>query len=260
MIKTIIKKEARRINHWKNVIIDPRPKLSVLLYHRVMPEVKKNKLNTVVSIAAFEKQIDQLSCKYRIVSLAEAISGVGSDKTRVALTFDDGYWDNYEIAFPILKKKGIPATFFITTDYIDEKARFSDNRVINKKTGQPYEFIKDRFMTWSEAKRMGDAGMEIGAHGVTHDSLTAMSIDAARREIFDSKSIIEKNIGKPCNHFSFPFGSRRDYNDCLVDIVREAGFKRCMLNIHGYNYDDDKEFCLKRIIMDEFTDTAHILG
>ena len=259
-IKSFVKKNINRINHWKNTVTDLKPKLLALLYHRVLPEYKKNKLNVVVSRAAFEKQLDQLSQRYRILSMKDAASRSGGDKIRIVLTFDDGYWDNYEIVFPILKKKGIPATFFLVTDYIDGKAQFSDRRLMDKKTGQPGEFIKDRFITWGQAREMREVGMEIGSHGLSHRSLSQMTLDDAKREILDSKRIIEEKTGVACRQFSFPFGSRSDYNDELINCVKEAGYDSCLLNIHGYNHADSGDFCFKRIVMSEDTDIGYLLG
>jgi len=259
-IKNFVKKNMARINHWKNAATDPGPKLAVLLYHRVLPGHKNNRLNTVVSEAAFEKQLDRLSRKYRIVSLKDAVSGSGADKLSVALTFDDGYWDNYEIVFPILKKKGLSAVFFLPIDHIDGKAKFDDSRLFDKRSGRLHDLIDDRFMTWDQARAMSDAGMEIGSHGVSHRSLSRMPAGEARREIADSKRIIEQNTKKPCDHFSFPFGARTDYNNELIKCVKDAGFRSCVLNVHGYNHFDEENFCFKRMIMDEFTDIDFILG
>lgn len=95
--------------------------LSVFLYHRVLPEVKFNPLQTIVTVKAFEKQLDWIVSRHEILSMAEALRRINEKipfKNHAVLTFDDGYWDNYEIAFPILKKKGIPALFSIVINYV----------------------------------------------------------------------------------------------------------------------------------------------
>lgn len=113
----------RRAAHCAHSLTDFMPKLLVLVYHRILPEVTFNPLNTIVSVRTFMQQLDTLASKYPIVSLKDAIaqcrsSGKKAD-VQVVLTFDDGYWDSYEVAFPILQKKGLPAAFFIVTNYID---------------------------------------------------------------------------------------------------------------------------------------------
>lgn len=258
--RNVYKSILRPVMHWKNSLTVPGPKLLILLYHRILPRSEYNRLNTVVSRLSFEKHLDEIAREYRIASLNEVSLGGVEDEIRVVLTFDDGYWDNFDIVFPILKRKGIPAAFFLATDYIDGKARFSDRRLIDKKTGQPYKFIKDRFISWDQVRKMSEAGMEIGSHGITHNSLARMAFGEAKREICRSKKIIEERTGRPCSHFSFPFGSRSDHNDELVRCVKEAGFKTCMLNVHGYNYPDRDNFCFKRIIMEETTNPDFLLG
>ena len=252
------------IAHYKNTLIDNRPKLLILTHHRVLPEIARDPLKTVVKLETFIRQIDRLALKYPVISLKEAVGqcriAQAKHQVQIALTFDDGYWDNYEIVFPILKKKGLPATFFLATDYIDGKALFSDRRVLDKNTGRPREFIEDRFITWDQARKMSEAGMEIGSHGVSHNSLAGMPADEARKEIFDSKITIEEKTGKAYIHFSFPFGSKADYNDELIRYVRGAGYKTCILNTHGYNHPGEDNFCFKRIIIGENTNINTLLG
>ena len=95
--------------------------LFIFLYHRVLPEVRFNPLNTMMTIKEFEKQVDALASHYSIISMAEALQKIKEQslfKNHAVLTFDDGYCDNYEIVFPILKKKGIRALFSVVTNYI----------------------------------------------------------------------------------------------------------------------------------------------
>jgi len=113
----------RRVAHCAHSLTDFMPKLLVLVYHRILPEVTFNPLNTIVSVRTFIQQLDLLANKYPIVSLKDAIaqcrSGGETADVQIVLTFDDGYWDSYEVAFPILRKKGLPAAFFVVTNYID---------------------------------------------------------------------------------------------------------------------------------------------
>lgn len=254
----------RTVGHWKNSLMDTYPKLLVLTYHRILPKVGFDPLGTVVSLKVFERQIDRLASRFPVVSLSEAVSrqesGSAIPREQIVLTFDDGYWDNYEIVFPLLKKLGLPAVFFLATDYVEGKAVFADPRVINRKTGRPHDYINDRFINWEEARHMSDAGMEIGSHGVTHRSLGRMPVDRAREEIVKSKEIIERSLNTQCRHFAFPFGSRQDYDQPLVDFVEKTGYRSCLLNVHGYNHPKTDKFCLRRIIMEESTNVAHILG
>lgn len=122
------------------------------------------------------------------------------------------------------------------------------------------DFKYDGCMDWSHIEEMSGAGMEIGAHGITHRSLARMSFDEAAEEIKRSKSDIESRTKKKCVHFAFPFGSRNDYDQRLIDEVRNAGFQTCLFNIHGYNHMERDGFCFKRIIMEESTNIDYLLG
>jgi len=103
-------------------------RLSILIYHRVLP--CQDPLFPEESHAqSFDQQMEQLAACFRIMSLGEAIGGLrnGTLPPRAAcVTFDDGYADNAEIALPILKKHGIPATFFVATGFLDGGRMFND--------------------------------------------------------------------------------------------------------------------------------------
>ncbi len=280
-----------------------RGRTVILLYHRVLPEIKSDPFRGIITVRNFIKQVDFLATRYTIISLSDAISGRKNDKPQLVLTFDDGYRDNYEMAFPILKRKGLPAAFFPVTDHIGndrvlwdceivkilynhkkirkikingevvsrnnmQSRRFFILRVINKlrllnkearekalvllkeDTGcrVDYDFSNDKCMDWEQLKKMSSGGMEVGSHGLTHTSLANMPFEDAVREIIKSKEAIENNLGTACLHFAFPFGSRQDYNQNLIDCVKKAGFKSCLLNIHGYNSIRKDSFCFKRVI------------
>ena len=107
----------------------------------------------------------------------------------------------------------------------------------------------DRCMTWGEVREMSQAGMEIGSHGLSHRALTRIPYLEAQEAIRGSKEIIESRIGAKCRHFSFPFGGKQDYNQALINYVKETGYKTCLLNIHGYNRVKECGFCFKRMIM-----------
>src|SRR5262245_33512503 len=103
-----------------------RPALTVLGYHRVLKEpmetVTHSPLGMVVSAATFERQLAYTARRYRMVSLqdiADACDGTRPLPARACfVTFDDGWVDNYTVAYPILRRMGIPSAVFVTTDYV----------------------------------------------------------------------------------------------------------------------------------------------
>ncbi len=250
----------RAVNHWRNRATDFRPKLLVLVYHRVLADTGSNPFEMVVSSDTFVRQIDYLASHYPIISLDDAIAqcdrAQARAKEQVVLTFDDGFRDNYETVFPVLSRKGIPAAFFVSTDLVGSQTphRFWTDAV-KKDT-----YRDDLCMTWEQVKALSAGGMVIGSHGMSHRSLARIPFEEASVEITGSKAVIEKETLKPCKYFAFPFGSRKDYGSALIDCAKNAGYEGIFLNVHGYNRFTPHMAALKRIIMEEHVNPGHLLG
>jgi peptidoglycan/xylan/chitin deacetylase (PgdA/CDA1 family) len=80
----------------------------------------------------------------------------------------------------------------------------------------------DRTLSWQEIAQMDRAGVRFGSHTRSHEILTALPADMARREVEGSDVAIEQMLGKPCDAFSYPNGS---WSAESRSIVAEAGFK-----------------------------------
>jgi len=124
MIRLPVRKIKRRsVAFIKNKFFG---KALVLIYHRVM-DLENDPQQLAVNIENFEKQLTFLKNNYNVLPLAEVVGdlkqGVVVNKS-VAITFDDGYFDNRLFALPVLEKLNIPATFFISADYIDKADEF----------------------------------------------------------------------------------------------------------------------------------------
>lgn len=92
----------------------------ILYYHRVNDE--NDGFFNAISTRAFEQQMEYLARYHKVVNIAEIVRHLdegNSTETLVGITFDDGYRDNYENAFPILQRYGLPATIFLTTGSMD---------------------------------------------------------------------------------------------------------------------------------------------
>lgn len=131
-------------------------------------------------------------------------------KRFVCLTFDDGYQDNYDIAYPLLKRLGVPFTVYVTTGFIDNRLP----------------------MWWYPGEQLGisadelkvlaaDSLCTIGAHTVSHPRLDTLTREEQYKEIADSKQTLEKILGHPIHHFSFPHGA---HNDDTQAICRQLDF------------------------------------
>ncbi len=102
-----------------------RPGLTVFTYHRIADPASDPYYDPVISATAegFRAQVQEIARRFRVLTLDEAIERLrsGDHPDRSALiTFDDGYRDNFETAAPILRELGLPAAFFLPTDFLDE--------------------------------------------------------------------------------------------------------------------------------------------
>ena len=106
----------------ENIFIKRASKCVVLLYHRIA-DLMDDPQQLSVGIKKFEEQIIFLKENFNVISLKQLNECLEKHESfpekSVVITFDNGYYDNYVNAFRILKKHKVPATFFISTDYID---------------------------------------------------------------------------------------------------------------------------------------------
>jgi peptidoglycan/xylan/chitin deacetylase (PgdA/CDA1 family) len=163
----------------------------------------------------FRAQLDALlTAGFRLVTVAElaaALPAGGGPPAPglAALSFDDGTDDNHSVLLPILREYGAPATIYVTTGHL----------------GQPSPWIDPaagvRFMDEDELREVAAAGIEIGAHTVTHPDLATLSQAACLAEMRDSKEALEAITGKPVTTFAYPFCS---YGPAALAAAAEAGF------------------------------------
>jgi peptidoglycan/xylan/chitin deacetylase (PgdA/CDA1 family) len=165
--------------------------------------------------------------------LADAVEkGIPLPPDPVIISFDDGWESQYQAAFPLLKKYGFRATFFIFTNGIGAK----------------------HFMTADQLRELAAAGMEIGDHSLSHPYLAKITDEnALRREIFDSRAKLEAVIGKPVTTFAYPFGH---YTGHIVDLVKQAGYRSARSTFAGVRHSRDDLYTLTGLI--DVTDVARI--
>lgn len=128
----------------------------------------------------------------------------------VCLTFDDGYQDNYDIAYPILKQMDVPFTIYVTTGFIDN--RLPMRWYPDEKLGISTESLKTLD---------ADPLCTIGAHTVSHPKLDTLSPEVQQKEIGQSLQELAILLGHPVHHFSYPHGA---YNADTVAIISRQPF------------------------------------
>ena len=215
----------------KNISILLPENVQILVYHSVSPTYATASLKNrpyIVEPETFEKQIKYLQEKgYTIISLGSLVEAISKGQCFVSksivLTFDDGLANQYQYAFPILKKYNLTATFFVYTNPIDH----------NNKS----------FMSWDEVKELSDSNMTIGDHTRYHLFLNLIiDPESLKSEIVGSKTNIEKHIGKEVDFFAYPF-----YKTSVdaINLVKEAGFKGARAGYSATPNSVDKLFTLR---------------
>lgn len=156
----------------------------------------------------FEAFIDWLTTHATVVTVNDLVRDMKQTRRRsdrlAAISLDDGYEDNYSIAYPILRRRNLPATIFITGAMI----RADDD-------------ISGPGLSKSQIKEMHSEGIEFGAHTMSHPHLTRISSAEAQLEVARSKELVEDITASPCSGFCYPYGA---VNSNIREIVRSGGF------------------------------------
>lgn len=203
--------------------------LPIVMYHSVNPVTRPEIRLLIVSPETFQRQIRFLkSHHYNVLPLKSVATLIKERKKipskTIAITFDDGYKDNYIYAFPILKKYHLPATIFIITNEVGRSDRLS----------------------WDEIKEMQDSGMiTFGSHTLGPEPLINIkSQEDLKKQIFDSKKILEEKLNSRIDAFSYPEGR---FNDKIKQLVADAGYKLAVAGNPGKKFANDDIFALKRL-------------
>ncbi len=208
---------SRRYAWWKKAVDYRYPR--ILMYHMIKQHRGGKFKGLRVSPEMFEKQVKYLAENgWHFFTMRELMENKETLPERsVALTFDDGYEDNYTHAFPVLRKYGAKATIYIVVDRHDRE--WSSRRKAKNNSG---ELMQEPKLTDVQIEEMIASGLvEIGSHTMTHDNLTALEREAKKREIVGSKEAIEKQFGITCDAFCYPFGLFDREDRALVE---EAGY------------------------------------
>jgi peptidoglycan/xylan/chitin deacetylase (PgdA/CDA1 family) len=173
---------------------------------------------------------------FKVVSLHEILSfikGNLSDERMVALTFDDGYSDFYDNAYPVLKMYRYPSTVFLVTDFIG-KENLWDYQELN---------IRKRLLDWDQIIEMREHRVAIGSHTRKHPFMNKLSIGEIENELFGSKAALEERLNLPVEFFCYPYGH---YDERAVATAKRAGYIGATTMNRGLIHRGDDPFEIRR--------------
>lgn len=207
-------------------------RLLILTFHRVRPDgeaaAERPMPNLEVAQSDFRELLRWMKARYEAVSLADWLErGAPPERASFAVTFDDGWADNFEQALPVLEELEIPAAVFLSTGAIEEREPFwwqggdyPDAEIERLKAAPPVpgwngakrEALAREFLTWEQAARLGESGLVcFGPHGHRHTLLDTVGRDEALADIRASWQLIRERVPKHALPLlAWPNGNGRD--------------------------------------------------
>ena len=188
-------------------------RLPILVYHRVASKGAESRFR--ITPEAFEEQLAYMrSAGFRSVGLDEW--GAAMDARRplpgraVMLTFDDGYRNFAEYAWPLLRRYGFGAVLFVIADEVGGWNRWSER-------GERIELLG-----WDELVRLRDEGVDVGSHSATHRRMTELSPVEIARQAARSRAELARRLGEPPPAFAYPYGAT---DGVVQHLVGACGYR-----------------------------------
>jgi peptidoglycan/xylan/chitin deacetylase (PgdA/CDA1 family) len=175
-----------------------------------------------------------------VVSMSDMVRHLESHaglNGQLAITFDDGYADNEELALPILQKWNLTATFYVASGLIDSQEQTFWDVKAN---------VRSRWMSWQQMKGLVRSGNDIGAHTVSHADLATLSREQVETQLRQCRDTIRAKLAYDPQHFAIPFGRSFPTIDSVLEVARAVGYKSVSLCRGGLVTPTRDFYCLER--------------
>lgn len=208
----------------------------ILMYHKLGdPPRRAVYKGTYVGPKLFLQQLSQFrAAGFQSVSFGDPMPANDNPGLRFILTFDDGFASVFTRGLPLLEQFQFKAIQFLVPKCIGGRNEWD----------MPRGEVAEKLMDSAQIREWIAAGHAIGAHTLTHPSLTEIPEAQAREEIVSSKKMLEDQFGVPIEHFCYPYGS---HNRRIRKMVEEAGYLTACSVTPGLNSAATDRFQLLRI-------------
>lgn len=204
----------------------------ILMYHYLSdPPANADIYRRDLSLSPtrFAEHLDRITRDgYTVIPLYDLVAylleGTPLPPKPVVITFDDGYRDNYENAFPLLRERNLPATFFVVMEFINQE--------------------RPEYLTWEMVREMAAGGMTFEVHGVDHTTLRGRSQADLEFQALRSYETLQNLLNLRPRFVSYPAG---EYDQQTIDIFQKAGYWAGLTTIQGATHRSDKLFELHRV-------------
>ena len=231
--------------------------IPVLMYHHVAP--RPGDMVTVTP-ETFEGQMRHLAeAGYTTLSLDDLLSIVRGEteppRRAVAITFDDGWLDNWVHAFPVLRKYRLRAAVFVVTDWV-ERASAPESVDGPHVSFPPHREMCERAergeargvaLDWERIGEMRNSGLvRFYSHTRSHVKCDRVPEDVVAEELLSAKKTLEERLGSPCPYLCWPYGK---FTPRATAIAREAGYEAVFTTRHDVVRRGVDPFDLPRIVV-----------
>ncbi|MBI2865282.1 MAG: polysaccharide deacetylase family protein [Chloroflexi bacterium] len=216
-----------------------QPSVPILMYHLVSPEPHHAFRKYTVTPKAFASHMRWLALAgYHPIDmdgLADARAGRMDLPSRpIIITFDDGYRDCCDHAVPLLQARRFTAVFYLPAG------------LMGKMSGWllPTRGVEFPICDWQAVSKLKAAGFHCGSHGMYHPNLTSLSDDDCRRELAESRQLIEDHLGGPVRHLAYPYGL---FDERVRNLAAETGYATACATRIGLSFPADDKLALHRV-------------
>jgi peptidoglycan/xylan/chitin deacetylase (PgdA/CDA1 family) len=229
---------------FKNKLLKRCGGIRILIYHDI----------NIVDIPAFERQIQWLRSRYSFLTPDEFKEIIKNkpiiDRTKILITFDDGFHSSYLIAREVLKKFDVKAIFFIISDF----AKINNNKLAHKFIadhiipGKSIKEISDHSfnLNYDQLKLLISDGHTIGSHTKTHARLSNIKeLEILNEEIIYSSNALEKDLDIHISDFAYTFGDIGSFSKLALTIARKR-FEYIYTGLRGNNVEYCNPLCIQR--------------